>query len=250
MRRNRMRERMREQRKSMFICICVVFALIFVALIVYSNDYYRADIKAVGEFMQESNIHEETLPDGSIACIPENYTVGLIFYPDTKVEQTAYLPLMRALADKGVLSVVAKMPINLAVLRQTAADSIIGEFPEIESWYMAGHGKGGEIAASYVADHTDSFDGLILLGAYSKTDISDTDLKVAAIFGDLDKVMSLDTYKENEKKLPRYYSATVIKGANHSGFGMYGLHEGDGEATITNTRQIKETANIIAEFVK
>ncbi len=250
MRKSRMREMMRQRRKSMFICTCIVFAILFVSLIVFTNDYYRADEEAIEIFMQDNNITEETLPDGSIACIPENPVAGVIFYPETKVEHTAYLPLMRAFADEGIVAISIKMPYNLPILKQTAADGIRELFPEVESWYMAGHAKGGEIAAKYVSVHQDSFDGLILLSAYSKEDISATDLKVATIYGDLDKIMDLNAYKDNRINLPKSHEATIIEGANHSGFGMYGLQEGDGEATITNTRQIKETAAIIAEFVK
>lgn len=247
---SRFKERMRERRKSMIICICVIFAILFAAVIVYGNDYYRADAKAVEEFMQDSNILEETLSDGSIACIPEIPTAGIIFYPGAKVEHTAYLPLMRALADEGVLAVVVKMPFNLAVLKESAADGIREQFPEVESWYMAGHSLGGSIAASYVEDHADSFEGLILIASYSTTDLSETDLKVATILGSLDEIMNRDAYDANEKNLPKDFEATVIKGGNHSGFGMYGLQDGDCEATISNTRQIKDSAQIIAKFVQ
>lgn len=245
----RYQKRMRARRRNMFICIFVAFALLFVGIVSYGNDYYRADSKAIESFMQDINIIEETLDDGSIACIPEAPTAGIIFYPGAKVEHTAYLPLMRALADEGVLAVVVKMPFNLAVLKVSAADGIREQFPEVESWYMAGHSLGGSIAASYVEDHADSFEGLILIASYSTKDLSETDLKVATILGSLDEIMNRDAYDANEKNLPKDFEATVIKGGNHSGFGMYGLQDGDGAATISNTRQIKEAADIIAEFI-
>ena len=246
----RLKARMRARRRNMFICICVTFVLLFVAFTIYASDYYRADSKAVENFMQSADITEEALLDGSIAFIPDSPAAGIIFYPGDKVEHTAYIPLMRALADEGILSVIVKMPFNLSGLKKSAADGIKEQFPEVESWYMAGHSEGGRVAASYIADHTDSFDGLVLLASYSSKDLSDTDLKVATVFGDLDKLMNRDKYEDNKDNLPDGFEATVIKGANHSGFGMYGLEEGDGEATITNTRQIKDAAQIIAEFIK
>lgn len=247
---SRFRAFKRERAKGALIATCVVFVILFIALVVYSNDYYRADKNSVDSFLQNIDVQELTLDDGSIACIPESPVTGIIFYPGAKVEHTAYLPLMRALADEGVLAVVAKMPYNFPLLKQTAADGIRAEFPYIENWYMAGHSLGGNVAASYIANNVDEYEGLILLASYSTADLSETDLKVATIFGDLDKVMSRDRYDENKGNLPKDFTTVVLNGANHAGFGMYGNQEGDGEATITNTRQIKDTADIIADFVK
>ena len=247
---SRFRALKRERTRSALITTCIVFAILFVALVIYSNNYYHADSQAVESFMQNIDVQELTLADGSIACVPESPVTGIIFYPGAKVEHTAYLPLMRALASEGVLAVVAKMPYNLAFLKQTAADGIKAEFPYIENWYMAGHSLGGRIAASYVAGHADEYDGLILLASYSTADLSETDLKVATVFGDLDGVTNRDNYDENKCNLPEGYQANVIKGGNHSGFGMYGLQDDDVEATISNTRQIKETADIIIDFIK
>lgn len=247
---SRFRALKRERARGAFIATCVVFAILFVALVIYSNDYYHADSQAVESFMQDIDVQEVTLADGSVACVPESPVTGIIFYPEDKVEHTAYLPLMRALASEGVLAVVAKMPYNLAFLKQTAANGIRAEFPYIENWYIAGHSHGGEAAASYVASHADEYDGLILLASYSTADLSETNLKVATILGDLDEIMNRDNYEENKHNLPKGYQATVINGGNHSGFGMYGLQENDKEATISNTRQIKETADIIIDFIK
>jgi hypothetical protein len=62
--------------------------------------------------------------------------------------------------------------------------------------------------------------------------------------------MNRDRYEKNLKNLPEGYTEQIIKGGNHSFFGMYGYQKNDQQATITNARQIKLTADIIAEFVK
>ena len=247
---SRFRTIKRERVRWTLITTCIIFALMFVALVIYSNDYYHTDVEAAKTFLENVDAQELTLDDGSIAYVPESPVTGIIIYPGVKIEHTAYVPLMRALANDGVLAVVANMPYNLPYLKQTAADGIKAEFPYIENWYLAGHSEGGMIAASYIADHTDSFDGLILLGSYSKVDLSESGLKGIAIFGDLDQIMTSDVFDQYKHNLPKGYVTSVIKGANHSGFGMYGLQEGDAEATISNTRQIKETADIIIDFIK
>ena len=102
------------------------------------------------------------------------------------MEYISYIPLMDALARKGIMCVLLKMPFNLAVLDVNAADGIQKEYPEIEEWYIGGHSLGGSMAASYLATHVEDYEGLILLGSYSTADLSDTDLAVLSVFGSED----------------------------------------------------------------
>lgn len=52
------------------------------------------------------------------------------------------------------------------------------------------------MAASYVSKHADSFDGLILLGAYSTADISETALRVLSVYGSEDGVLNRSKYEK------------------------------------------------------
>lgn len=65
--------------------------------------------------------------------MPEEASAGFIFYPGGKVEYTAYEPLMKACAQKGILCVLAEMPFNLAVFDMDAAKGISENYPEIEN---------------------------------------------------------------------------------------------------------------------
>lgn len=235
---------------KVLLVLVLIFALLFGAFYVYAGDYYRADTESISTFISEGEHDRRELSNGLIAYVPEKYTVGVVFYPGGKVEYTAYEPLMCALADRGILAVLVKMPFNLAVLKQNAADGVTEQFPEVESWYMAGHSLGGSMAASYVAKNTDKFDGLIMLAAYSTSDLSESGLKVASIYGSLDGVMNREKYAEYFPNLPIDTEEAVIYGANHAGFGMYGEQDGDGTATISNAEQINLTAQIITDFLK
>jgi len=235
---------------KILIIVIVIASLIFGAFYLYASDYYRADNDCISAFLPGIDVEERELDDGSYAYIPEDYTAGVVFYPGGKVEHAAYEPLMRALAERGILTVLIKMPFNLAVLDSGAAEGIADEFPSVKSWYIAGHSLGGSMAASYAAKNPDDFDGVILLASYSTADLSDSGLKVASVYGSLDEVMNREKYGKYRENLPDDTEETVIEGANHAGFGMYGEQQGDGEATITNAEQIEITADIIAEFVK
>ena len=162
-----------KNKRKIIIAAAVVLVLVTIvgACAIYLGDYYRADIEAIGAFLPQGSGWAEQ-PDGTIVFECEDATKGFIFYPGCKVEYTAYIPLMQALSEHSVTCVLVEMPFNLAVLDVSAADGIQKEYPEIEDWYIGGHSLGGSMAASYVASHTDDYAGLVLLGAYSTSDLS------------------------------------------------------------------------------
>ena len=239
------------QKKSTRIiaAVCAAVLLCAAACGIYLGDYYRADMDSIEAFASEA-VRTDTLPGGDLVFYPEAAEAGLIFYPGGKVEYTAYIPLMKALAADGVLCVLVQMPGNLAVLDMAAAEGIPEQFPEIDAWYLAGHSLGGSMAASYLADHTDDFDGLVLLGAYSTADLSNSGLEVLSLYGSQDLVMNREKYAKYRENLPADLTETVIDGGCHAYFGMYGTQEGDGVPTITNEAQITITAEAIRDLIR
>jgi hypothetical protein len=231
--------------------IVLSLGLIAGACAIYVSDYYHADLEAIaahadvcGGYSSVSFPNEKT-----VVFTPENAKAGLILYPGGKVEFTAYLPLMAACAERGILCVIVKMPANLAVLDANAADGIKEQYPEIDSWYIGGHSLGGSMAASYVSKNADDFDGLILLGAYSTADLSSLGVKVLSVYGSEDKVMNREKYAKYKNNLPKELTEHVIDGGCHAYFGMYGKQDGDGEPTISNEEQINVTADLIAKLI-
>ena len=183
-----------------------------------------------------------------IIAIDEFQTIS--HYPGGKVEYTAYDPLMRELASEGMLCALLEMPFNLAILDTGAADGIADLYPEVENWYIGGHSLGGSAASMYLEDNYEIFDGLVLLGSYSTSDLSNCGIEVLSVFGSEDKVMNHDNYNENIANLPVGFKEVIIEGGCHAYFGMYGHQDGDGTPSITNEEQIKITAKEIIEFMK
>ena len=157
---------------------------------------------------------------------------------------------MQACAEQGIMCVLLEMPFNLAVFDVNAADGIQEKYPEIEEWYIGGHSLGGSMAASYLADNAEEYDGLILLCSYAATDLSDTDLDVLSIYGSEDKVMNREKYAENKSNLPDDFTEIVIDGGCHAYFGMYGAQDGDGTPVITNEEQIALTVEQVVEIME
>lgn len=185
-----------------------------------------------------------------IVYAPQNAKVGLIFYPGGKVDFEAYAPLMEACAKQGILSVVVHMPANLAILNMNAADDIREEYPQIEKWYIGGHSLGGAMAASYLENCEEHYEGLWLLAAYSTVDYSNSDLEVLSVYGTNDGVMNREKYEEYQENLPQTAQEYVIEGGNHANFGYYGEQEGDKSATITRKEQISQTVEQFIEMTR
>ena len=240
---------MNKKKKTLLITSVVVFLLV-ATCIIYINDYYHADDMAMDcvENPTEGIKVTENV-DERIVFEPENATVGFVFYPGGKVEYEAYAPLMEKLAEQGVLCVLLHMPANLAVLDVNAADGIQEEFPNITEWYIGGHSLGGSMAASYLGEHAEEYEGLILIASYSTADLKGTDLNVLSIYGENDQVLNVEKYRDNKDNLPEDYKEMIIEGGNHAYFGSYGEQDGDGKANISNAEQIEFAANEIEKML-
>lgn len=245
---------LRIRKKKLWITLTVILAVVVILTAIstaYLGDYYRAAADALAELTPDQPVLREEREDGTVVVRPDGKEPisGLIFYPGGKVEHTAYIPLMEALASEGILCVLMKMPFRLAVLDMNAADGVREAFPQVERWYIGGHSLGGSMAASYVESHAEEFEGLILLGSYSTADLSGTNLAVLSVYGSEDGVMNREKYAENTSNLPEGFTELVIEGGNHAYFGMYGEQDGDGTATVSPAEQIRLTAEAVLSMV-
>lgn len=240
------------RRKRLWIMLGMLLAailLVCVGFAVYVGDYYHADETVVQAMAPADGIVINKTGGDDLVFTPPSPRAGLIFYPGGKVEHTAYAPLMRACAERGILCVLVKMPCNLAVLDMNAADGIAEQYPDIDAWYIGGHSLGGAMAAAYAADHNGELDGLILLAAYSTKDLNGSGLEVLSVYGSEDRVLNREKYEGYRGNLPSGAVETVIEGGCHAGFGSYGPQKGDGAPTITGEEQVMRTASEIADIV-
>ena len=225
----------------------LVLTLIMTGITIYIQDYYKADEVALKEYSY-TGVNTVKYDNGITAYVPEDGAeVGLILYPEKKVDADAYAPLLMECASKGIVCVVVDMPYKLPVLSSGKALEVPTLIPEVKTWYIAGHGMGGNAAASCAATSPDRFEGVILLAAHSSNDISSH--RVLSVYGSIDRIMNMRLYINNNDKLPKKFDEHVIPGGNHAYFGVYGTQDGDGIATISNREQIELTASYIAEFI-
>ena len=250
-----------EQTVNMIAQLCFFIGIM---LIWYASDSYLAD-ETAGSAMDGSDSVKVSFVNkgvnGNIILFDgEGSDTALVFYPGAKVEYTSYAPLMLELAESGIDCFIVEMPYNMAIFGLNSASKIIEKYSDAAKladfevnngqpythWYIGGHSLGGAMAASYAAKHTDRLDGLVLLAAYPTASLDVYGFKVVSVYGSEDGVLNSDKYNASLKYMPLDFTEYVIEGGNHAGFGSYGAQAGDGAALITQEKQRRQTADVIA----
>lgn len=166
----------------------------------------------------------------------------VLFFPGGLVDPAAYAPLMRGIAAHGHRAVIVPLPRrgafggaeDPAVLRDAHALLRAGD-----RWVVAGHSKGGKVAAMYADRHPEDVAGLVLIGTSHPRDVdlSDAAFPVMQVLGERDPVASIERADRNRRNLPAGTTRIVVTGGNHSQFGEYGFQPGDRTARIPRERQ-------------
>lgn len=234
-------------RKKLLAVLAAGLILIAAACWAYVSDYYHADETAVSAMAASEGVHVEQ-PGDALVFMPDEPKAGFIFYPGGKVEYTAYAPLMRALAENGILCVLTRMPLNLAVLDMNAADGIPAQYPQVDRWFIGGHSLGGSMAASHAAKNTGLYEGLVLLASYSTADLSSSGMEVISIYGSEDGVLNMEKYAAYKGNLPSACQEHIIEGGCHAGFGSYGPQAGDGTPAISGETQTNAVVFLLMDF--
>lgn len=255
------RHRVRRVLLGMVVALVAVLLVLCLGIHIYAVSYSHATATAWEALETSSDVRVKRLDSGDVLFVPSDagrVSAALVFYPGGKVEATAYAPLLRRLAERGIACALTRMPENLAVLAPNAADRSWGELedalrvagcdPLNVPRMMGGHSLGGAMAASYAGSHASEYRGLVLLAAYSSGDISKSGLRVLLVTGTRDGVLNRDRYNSCLANLPSDYREVRIRGGNHAGFGSYGRQDGDRKATISGGEQVEATVQAIVSL--
>jgi pimeloyl-ACP methyl ester carboxylesterase len=156
---------------------------------------------------------------------------------------------MKQVADRGVMTVIVPMPLDLALFGIGSAGDVMAAYPKIKHWIVGGHSLGGSMAAEFVKGHPTAQQGLVFLASYSadSTDLSALPLKAVSIYGTKDGLAAAKV-PASMVRLPADAVLVAIDGGNHAQFGDYGAQRGDGTATISRTEQQSRTAVAIRDL--
>ena len=235
---------MKKRTRIIVAILVAVIAVLGIATGIYANDYYHA-VDIDGYIKSSDTVTVSQIDEGYYFDDP-NDDKALIFYPGAKVEETAYAPIMKSLAEQGVDCFLIKMPMKLAILGANKANNIRAKY-KYDNYYLAGHSLGGAMAANYASEHLNDYSGLFLLDAYPTKDLTAANFPVVFIYGDNDKVLNREKLEVGFTLVPSDYKKVEIAGGNHAQFGSYGAQDGDSTATITPEEQWQISVNTTLE---
>jgi pimeloyl-ACP methyl ester carboxylesterase len=178
--------------------------------------------------------------------------------PGCPADPHAYGPLARAVASRGYVSVIVKVPYRCAPwpqhsaqLRQRVRD-IAGSCTSCP-WALAGHSRGVRHALEIVrALPREEIAALLLIGSTHPRDddYSDLSMPVMKIMASEDGVAPLDTALGHRALLPASTRFEVIEGGNHAQFGYYGFQLFDHRARISREEQHARTAELVISMLE
>lgn len=160
----------------------------------------------------------------------ESSNVGVVFLPGMLVDPRAFFPLLKPLAEQGVLVIVPTAPLGMPLNGAQATKHAIASSPDIKTWVIGGHSMGGAMAASIAAKNPD-INGLMIWGSYSTVDLTKSDVAVSLIYGTNDPFANTEMIDSARNFLPPDTRYVPIEGGVHAYFADY-TQPGDGEPGI------------------
>ena len=175
-------------------------------------------------------------------------TTGFIFYPGARVDYRSYAAPLHAIAARGYLVALVRVPLNIAFFDIHAGDPVFALFPEIAHWAAGGHSLGGVASALFAKDRPE-IEGLIFWASYPADDsLKTSDIRILSIYGTRD-MGGMQVFEDKSSLLPADTQYVVIDGGNHAQFGDYGFQPGDNQATISAVEQQKQVVEASADFL-
>jgi pimeloyl-ACP methyl ester carboxylesterase len=179
----------------------------------------------------------------------------LVIFPGCPVESSAYAPLARGLAGRGLTTIIMNIPFRCAPSAssvQTLRTRVTALLDGCAActWTAIGHSRGAVHALDLVAALPGRFAGVVILGSTHprERDFSRLSIPVMKVLATNDGVAPRSASEANRRLLPGSVRWEVIDGGNHSQFAYYGFQLFDGRATITRTQQHDRVTDLIAEF--
>lgn len=242
---------MRNKKIWMFILLVAVVVLAF-----FGANYLRYErqplLQASAALESDETVSVTRSPWLTFTPVNTAPATGFIFYPGGRISYLGYSDLMRAIAEKGYLVVVPKMPLNMAVFNANVAADIIVAHPEIQYWVISGHSVGGTAAAQYTFSHSGQIAGLAIWSSYpaNGSDISSLAIPVVLMYGSNESGVTDESVGARKHLLPPGTRYIKIEGGDHHQFGSYVLTTEERLATISREDQHAQILSTMLELLQ
>jgi len=240
-------------KKSVKITICIATPILLAIAIAFgaTASFLKQSLKAVDVETYMTSGNGVTVNDTKDYIFFDSATTekAIVMYGGANVEEKAYSPICRKLAESDYDVFLLKTFEEFALFDMNKADVVLNNY-SYKSVSLMGHSLGGVVATRYMVSSNHKFDNLIYLASYSDKDIKGMDLNVISIQGTLDGVINKKSIEESHEYMPSSFHELWIEGGNHAQFGSYGKQEKDNDATITVIEQTKQTCDFILANIR
>ena len=179
-------------------------------------------------------------------------TRGLVFLGGAKVEEEAYAPIAKALAERGVAVALVRSPLDLPFLvplfgqRVDAAISKLREGNSALPLVIGGHSAGGFVASNLKKKGVDE---LLLLNARTESRQPRPDVRGVGVFGGQDGLISAQERDATATALPNLSTVVIPKLDHDFAQGLYGAQAGDPTTSSSPQALVDMVAdNIVARL--
>jgi pimeloyl-ACP methyl ester carboxylesterase len=174
---------------------------------------------------------------------------GFIFYPAARVDERAYAPILRQIAQAHYLVADFWMPFGEPLLGPERASQALALNPKLP-WAIGGQGAGGVAAAEFARQHPKAIRALVLWASLPQGSLRELQIPTLALYGTRDGLIPLSIARAQRSKLPPQAKLRFLPGIDHAGFGDYGEQSGDLPETIAKRRGWKEIAQATVGFLE
>lgn len=239
--------------------IVMKYALIILTIILLSTvsyiSYFLLVYKKADQIILETAETYEYTDEGDwyfFPAVEKEPKTAIFLYQSAAIDRKAYFYFANTLQRKGFDVVISKSWFNQPLLNTGILNDVIEAYPDIESWYIGGHGTGAVAVDRYLSknDRTE-IKGAFYLGAVPSDEQLKKSLPVIIAIGTEDGIFDR-TKLENtaERKIPSWYDIYILDGGNYTNFGYYALEKGDNKAKISVKSQQDIVSNKLKEWIK
>lgn len=228
----------------------VILGVVLIAFGIFVATPYQPDDTAKAVLSaDDSNVQIDRSVDDQIAFVPKNPVAGYIFLQGARLNYESYAPLMKQLAEKGILCVDCHFFLNMYPNSDLKTDEIMARFPQVKNWYIGGHSMGAKIALSYANKNPERHKGVIVMGCNPDEDMTQSSLSLLTFYAENDGLVPPSEYDDFKDKVPVKNMHVEIKGGCHANYGNYGEQWMDGTPTISHEEQQKQVVDAVVAFL-
>lgn len=227
--------------KKMWTWLKVILAFIMAAGIFTAGIYWqlsrytKADESVNEALLSDDYVMVHPLENGYFFDGWGEYN-AILLYGEKRMQETAYAPLLKAIARQGIDCFLVEMPYAMAELDPERPKQIIDTYTWY-NWYLMVHSSGNEEGCAFFEKYRDQFAGMILLDSVPLVQLEENQLLIS-ILTENESSKNGAAYEEAMKQQKCRKRENTITSGSRAGFVTDGTETGKETLSADLQRQL------------